>query len=126
MDYRCAGECCDMKIIGKVITRRIIDNNTGRVFYNSNVYNVQAIVEIDNKPAYVTTKIQERYPGWNEYLVIAHPLVEEYIPASECVIVQTHYELECECKPDAVNVCNSCKLLLQTMYPEIPFEGGGL
>jgi hypothetical protein len=35
-------------------------------------------------------------------------------------------QTDCECKPDDIHVCKSCKLLLQTMYPEIPFEGEGL
>ena len=41
----------------------------------------------------------------------------------KCIIVQTHYELECSCKHDDVEVCKSCKLLLQSMYPDIPFGG---
>ena len=30
-------------------------------------------------------------------------------------------ELECSCTHDALEVCISCKLRLQTIYPEIPF-----
>lgn len=112
-----------MKTIGTVITNQVIDS-TGKIVCFSRTYDVQSIVELGGKPAYVTTKVQEkRLDGSLEYLVIANPLVKEYIPKNnESAISLSHYELECGCKPDSVEVCDSCKQLLNKIYPEIPFK----
>lgn len=65
---------------------------------------------------------------WIMKWVEIQDLIDEMAQEQEekCIIVQTHYELECSCKPDAIEVCKLCKQLLQSMYPEIPFEGDGL
>ena len=124
MDYYHIGAYRGMKIIGKVITKQIL--NDGKVVMQSHVYNVQAVVELGGKPAYVTTKIYENHPGWIEYLVIVDLLVDDYIPKFTSAIMQSHYELECKCKHDDVEACELCKQLLQSMYPDIPFEGEGI
>jgi len=120
-----------VKKIGTVITNQVCDS-TGKIRVYSRAYDVQAIIHLGGEPAYVTTKVfEKRLDGSIEYLVIANPLVKDYIPINESAISISHYELECGCKPTSDNhvnadICPACKKRLQTMYPEIPFEGEGL
>ena len=108
-----------MKTIGTVITNQVCDQ-TGKIVCFSRSYQVQAIIQLGGKPAYVTTKVQEkRLDGSREYLVIANPLVMEFIPNNESAISISHYELECGCKPTSDNqvnaeMCPACIKRLQT------------